>query len=185
VVDPFSEGRAGIVDLEDFVFNTDENPVLGKFQICVAYVYPSYEQSCAAGVNNPQHAPETVTIEVPTTGIGRPNSQNNLPSQNTDESSSGSDVVETNPSPNQLTDRYYEGLDWLGVCNNPFVSKYIGSQSCDTLVTPDGNALTSQGKQVVEAALCPRGQGVIGTLEFFVESIPEHLKNELATACGW
>lgn len=180
-VDPFSDSRAGTVDLEDFVFNTDENPVLGKFQVCVAYVYPPYEQNCAAGVNNPQHASETVTIEVPT-GIGRPNSQNNLPSQNTDESSSGSGIGETNPLTNN---RYYEGYDWTRTCNDAHNYGFI-SQPCDTtLITPDGNALTSQGKQVMEDALCPRGQGVIKILELVRGPIPDNLENELATACGW
>ncbi len=89
-----------------------------------------------------------------------------------------------NPPRNQLTDRYYEGYDWRGVCNNPFASNYI-SQPCDTLVTPDGNALTPNGKQVMEGLLCPQGRGIIGTLEMFVGSIPDHLESELATACGW
>jgi hypothetical protein len=95
-------------------------------------------------------------------GIKRQNPQNNLPSQNTDGLSSSSGISETNPSSNQLTDnnRYYKGLDWTGVCNK--VHSYgIISQPCDTLITPDGNALTSQGKQVMENELCPRGQGVL------------------------
>jgi hypothetical protein len=51
VVDPFSDGIGGTVD-QDFVFDTDENPVLGKFQVFVACVYHSpYEQSCAAVIN--------------------------------------------------------------------------------------------------------------------------------------
>jgi hypothetical protein len=94
----------------------------------------------------------------------------------------GSDKI--NPPRNQLTDRYYEDYDWRGVCNNPFASNYI-SQPCDTLVTPDGNALTPNGKQVMEGLLCPQGRGIIGTLEMFVGSIPDHLESELATACGW
>lgn len=102
----------------------------------------------------------------------------------TDISTTTEDSDKINPSPNQQTDRYYEGYDWRGVCNNPFASNYI-SQPCDTLVTPDGNALTPNGKQVMEGLLCPQGRGMIGTLEMFVGSIPDHLESELATACGW
>jgi hypothetical protein len=94
----------------------------------------------------------------------------------------GSDKI--NPPRNQLTDRYYEGFDWREICNNPLASDYI-SQPCDTLVTPDGNALTPNGKQVMEGFLCPRGRGVISTIELFIGSIPDHLESELATACGW
>lgn len=94
------------------------------------------------------------------------------------------DPPKINPPPNQLTDRYYEGLDWRGICNNPLASNYI-SQPCDTLVTSDGNALTPNGKQVMEGFLCPQGRGVIGTIELFVGPISDHLESELATACGW
>ena len=108
----------------------------------------------------------------------------------TDRDSSNSDngtqdLDETNPSPNQPIDnRYYEGLDWTGVCNDAHRYGFI-SQPCDTLATSDGNALTSEGKQVMEGALCPRGQGVIKILELFRGPIPDNLENELATACGW
>ena len=105
-------------------------------------------------------------------------------SSNSDDSTQ--DLDETNPSPNQPIDnRYYEGLDWTGVCNDAHRYGFI-SQPCDsTLITPDGNALTSQGKQVMEAALCPRGQGVIKILELFRGPIPDNLESELTTACGW
>ena len=112
----------------------------------------------------------------------------------TDRESSNSDdgtqdLDETTSSPNPSTDdRYYEGYDWTGVCNDAHRYGYMpmGSQPCDTtLITPDGNALTSQGKQVMEAPLCPRGQGVIGLLEYIHGPIPDNLESELATACGW
>jgi len=80
--------------------------------------------------------------------------------------------------------RYYEGLDWQGICNNTLVRNYI-SQLCNILVTSDGNALTSQGKQSMENLLCPRGPSILSTIELFYGYIPSNLKNELASACGW
>ena len=55
---------------------------------------------------------------------------------------------------------YYEGLDWWGIFNNSLVRSYI-SQPCETLVTPDHRALTSQGKVVLERILCPKGPSVL------------------------
>ena len=52
-------------------------------------------------------------------------------------------------------DRYYEGLNWWAVCNNPLLHSNI-SLSCDVLVTQDKNALTSKGKVALEGILCPR-----------------------------
>ena len=80
--------------------------------------------------------------------------------------------------------RYYEGLDWRGICNNPLLGSYI-SQPCDVLVTPDGNALTSEGKVQLEGILCPRGPSILSTLEMFYGTISDNLKSELGTACGW
>lgn len=80
--------------------------------------------------------------------------------------------------------RYYEGFDWLGVCNTPIVRNYV-TQQCDVLVTSDGNALTSDGKAAMETALCPKGRGIIGIIEIAYKPIPSSLKEELASACGW
>jgi hypothetical protein len=80
--------------------------------------------------------------------------------------------------------RYYDGFDWLGVCNNPLVRNYI-TQQCDVLVTSDGNALTSDGKTAMESVLCPKGSGIIGTIELFYKPIPDSLEEELASTCGW
>jgi hypothetical protein len=80
--------------------------------------------------------------------------------------------------------RYYDGFDWLGVCNNPIVRNYI-TQQCDILVTSDGNALTSEGKSAVETVLCPQGRSIIGIIEFAYKPIPNNLEEELASACGW
>jgi hypothetical protein len=101
-----------------------------------------------------------------------------------DTSTTTDDSDEIDRSPGKLTDRYYEGLDWRGICSDALGSGFI-SQPCDTLITPDGNALTSQGKQVMEGALCPRGQGVIKMLEFIRGPIPDHLESELTAACDW
>ena len=84
----------------------------------------------------------------------------------------------------QDNSRYYEGFDWLGVCNNPMVRNYI-TQQCDVLVTSDGNALTSDGKTAMEALLCPQGRSIIGIIEFAYKSIPSSLEEELASECGW
>jgi hypothetical protein len=102
----------------------------------------------------------------------------------TDSSTTRKGSYEINLPRNQLTGRYYEGLDWREICNNPLASNYI-SQPCDSLVTSDGNALTPNGKQVMEDFLCPRGRGVISTIELLAGPIPDRLESELATACGW
>jgi hypothetical protein len=86
--------------------------------------------------------------------------------------------------PNEQDIRYYDGFDWLGVCNNPLIRNYI-TQSCDVLVTSDGNALTSDGKAAMENVLCPKGRGIIGTIELFYKPIPNSLEEELASTCGW
>jgi hypothetical protein len=87
-------------------------------------------------------------------------------------------------SSSTTNDRYYEGINWWGVCNNPLLRSYI-SQSCDVLVTPDKNALTSKGKVVLEGILCPRGPSIVTTLELFYGTIPQKLENDLGVACGW
>ena len=79
---------------------------------------------------------------------------------------------------------YYEGLDWWGICNNSLIRSYI-SQPCETLVTPDHHALTSEGKVVLEKVLCPKGPSVLSTIELFYGSIPDKVKNKLNIACGW
>lgn len=84
----------------------------------------------------------------------------------------------------EQNDRYYEGLDWQEVCANPLVKNYI-SQPCEVLVTPDGSALTFQGKQEMENLLCPQGPTILSTIELFYGQIPESLENELSSACEW
>ena len=79
---------------------------------------------------------------------------------------------------------YYEGLDWWGICNNSLLRSYI-SQPCETLVSPDHRALTSQGKIVLEGILCPKGPSILSTIELFYGPIPDKAKNELGIACGW
>ena len=79
---------------------------------------------------------------------------------------------------------YYEGLDWWGICNNSLLRSYI-SQPCETLVSPDHCALTSQGKIALEGILCPKGPSILSTIELFYGSIPDRAKNELGIACGW
>ena len=79
---------------------------------------------------------------------------------------------------------YYEGMDWWGICNNSLVRSYI-SQPCETLVSPDHRALTSQGKIALEGILCPKGPSILSTIELFYGPIPDKAKNELGIACGW
>jgi hypothetical protein len=79
---------------------------------------------------------------------------------------------------------YYQGMDWWSICNNSLVRSYI-SQPCETLVSPDHQALTSQGKTVLEGILCPKGPSILSTLELFYGHIPDRAKNELSIACGW
>ena len=88
------------------------------------------------------------------------------------------------PDESVASGRYYDGLDWSGICNNPLLSSYI-SKPCDILVTPDGKALTSEGKIALESILCPQGPSILSTIEQFYGSVPEHIKNELDAACVW
>jgi hypothetical protein len=127
-----------------------------------------------------------------------------FPSQTSDNDNSSSDIQSQPPvnqsspgeqqpgntEPNQIYSfrepfaAYYEGMDWWGICNNSLVRSYI-SQPCETLVSPDQRALTSQGKIVLEGILCPKGPSVLSTIELFYGSIPDKDKNELGIACGW
>lgn len=50
--------------------------------------------------------------------------------------------------------RYYEGWNWRQICSN--VSNFL-SESCSDLVTPDGNALTEEGKRALERIACGAG----------------------------
>jgi hypothetical protein len=84
----------------------------------------------------------------------------------------------------ELSAEYYKGLDWWSICNNSLVRSYI-SQPCETLVSPDHHALTSQGKIVLEGALCPKGPSILSAIELFYGPIPDKVKNELGIACGW
>ena len=102
---------------------------------------------------------------------GNPNSQ----------STSGGNFGGATKEPSGI---YYEDLDWWGICNNSLVRSYI-SQPCETLVTPDHRALTSQGKVVLEGVLCPKGPSVLSTIELFYGTIPDKAKNDLSIACGW
>jgi hypothetical protein len=97
-------------------------------------------------------------------------------------SSPNKGILPDTPPP---SNRYYEGFDWNGVCNNAIVRQQGITQPCNILVTPDGNALTSEGKSEMEKVLCPKGPGIIGTIELFYKDIPTRLENELAGACGW
>jgi hypothetical protein len=95
-----------------------------------------------------------------------------------------------NTKPNQtyslteLSAEYYKGLDWWAICNNSLVRSYI-SKPCETLVTSDHHALTSQGKIVLESILCPKGPSILSTIELLHGPIPDKAKNELSNACAF
>jgi photosystem II reaction center protein PsbP len=93
-------------------------------------------------------------------------------------------IINNNPPTKKQIDRYYQGLNWWGICNNPLLHSYI-SQPCNVLVTPDKNALTAKGKHILEGVLCPRGPAIVSTLQLFYGKIPDKLKNDLSSACGW
>ena len=59
-------------------------------------------------------------------------------------------------------ERHYEGQDWWSICRS--VDNLL-SEPCETLVTPDGNALTAEGKRVLEKVLCIAGQPIVGLLQ--------------------
>ncbi len=125
----------------------------------------------------------------PTQTSDNGNTSSNIQSQSPANQSSPEQQQPGNTEPNQTSFRepsafYYEGLDWWGICNNSLVRSYI-SQPCETLVSPDHRALTSQGKIALEGILCPKGPSILSTIELFYGSIPDKAKNELGIACGW
>lgn len=136
-----------------------------------ACVYINNElNACGQTANSEEKKPELVDIYLQGSGAG-PNE-------------SPPDRDGSGPAAAADIGRYYEGFDWQGVCMNPLVRNYI-SQPCEVLVTSDGNALTSQGKQAMENILCPQGPSILSTIELFYEPIPSNLKNELANTCDW
>jgi len=48
------------------------------------------------------------------------------------------------------------GIDWLTICRNPLVDKYI-VEPCETLTSSDGYQLTEEGKRVL---ICLLGGGL-------------------------
>jgi hypothetical protein len=104
-------------------------------------------------------------------------------SKDSTQKSSQQPIINNNP-PAKKQIKYYQGLNWWGICNNPLLHSYI-SQPCNVLVTPDKNALTAKGKVVLEGVLCPRGPTIVSTLQLFYGKIPDKLKNDLSSACGW
>lgn len=70
VVDPFRDGRAGTVDLEDFVFNAEDNRQDELFNVCIESIDFPELKNCEVGENTAAKKPETVIIEAPS-GIGR------------------------------------------------------------------------------------------------------------------
>ena len=95
----------------------------------------------------------------------------------TSDSGNTSSNIQSQPPVNQ-------SLRWWGICNNSLLRSYI-SQPCETLVSPDHRALTSQGKIVLEGILCPKGPSILSTIELFYGHIPDKAKNEIGSACGW
>jgi len=122
--------------------------------------------------------------------LGNGNTSNNIQLQPPANQSSPEEQQSGNTESNQtysLTEpptEYYKGLDWRGICNNSLVRSYI-SQPCETLVSQDHHALTSQGKIVLEGILCPKGPSILSTIELFYGPIPGKAKNELSIICGW
>jgi hypothetical protein len=60
----------------------------------------------------------------------------------------------------ESSERYYEGWNWRQICSD--VENFL-SESCDDLVTSDGNALTLEGKVALERIACG-GQAIAGAL---------------------
>jgi Bacterial Ig domain len=126
----------------------------------------------------------------PTQTSDNGNTSSDIQSQPPVNQSSPGEHQPGNAEPNQtysLTEpsaEYYKGLDWWGICNNSLVRSYM-SQPCETLVSPDHRALTSQGKIALEGILCPKGPSILSTIELFYGPIPDKAKNDLGIACGW
>lgn len=58
-------------------------------------------------------------------------------------------------------ERYYDGVaNWRSICND--IDSLI-SESCDDLVTSDGNALTAEGKAKLQQLVC-QGGAIVGFL---------------------
>jgi hypothetical protein len=71
IIDPFRDGRAGIVDLKDFVFEANAIPSGDVFDVCVQSIQHPTNKACVQGQNHKGKHIETVTVPVPI-GIGRP-----------------------------------------------------------------------------------------------------------------
>src|SRR5207302_7315888 len=113
-----------------------------------------------AGMNATSSATQALNYTGPAMNATGPNTPKPTATANQPGGSSQG-PINTSPSTKQ-NDRYYEGLNWWEVCNNPLLHSYI-TQSCDFLVTPDKNALTSKGKVALEGILYPRGPSIVTT----------------------
>jgi hypothetical protein len=109
------------------------------------------------------------------------NMSSNIQSQSSPEEQS---LGNTAPNQTEPSAEYYKDMNWWGICNNSLVRSYI-SQPCETLVSQDHHALTSQGKIVLEGILCPKDPSILSTIELFYGSIADKAKKELGIACDW
>jgi tetratricopeptide (TPR) repeat protein len=150
----------------------------------------SFSYKASNGVSDSNIGKVLLTF-FPTQTSDNGNTSSDIQSQPPVNQSSLGEQPPGNTEPNQTSFRepsavYYKGLDWWGICNNSLVRSYI-SQPCETLVSQDHRALTSQGKIVLEEILCPKGPSILSTIELFYGPIPNTAKNEneLTIACSW
>jgi hypothetical protein len=71
IVDPYKDGRAATVNLEDFVFDAADIEEGELIDVCVESLdFPQLERNCEIGEDTPANKPETIRVEVPS-GIGK------------------------------------------------------------------------------------------------------------------
>ena len=71
ILNPFKDGRARVVDLDDFVFEANAIPSGDTFEACVQSIAHPQNKACVQGINHKGKHIETVIVPVPI-GIGRP-----------------------------------------------------------------------------------------------------------------
>jgi hypothetical protein len=106
-----------------YTFSPEMVEVGETFRVCVTNLNTGGQSRCISGTNGPEKEPEYISLTVP--GAQQP-----LPPL----------------SPPLQLPGFLRGHDWRKTCNDYDI--YI-IEPCDTLVTPDGYALTTEGLRVL------------------------------------
>ena len=110
-------------------------------------------------INQPEKGPSFHTNEFMrgyNDGYDECSGQESQPSDNDEDSESQDEDSESQES----GERHYEGWNWRQICSD--VDRLI-SEPCSDLVTSEGNALTAEGKAVLERIACT-GEALVGVV---------------------